>query len=99
MMTRTLLFHAPSSNDVLYSSFASVVQLYGTDNGPNLNYGNMATSCDGSFIDDVTEEDKINLLRKGHYYGHAVRAILCCYPIGFSSLVFSHHSLLNNNRI
>lgn len=32
--------------------------LYGTDNGPNLGYGEMLTDCDGGFIDDVETEDK-----------------------------------------
>lgn len=35
--------------------------LYGTDNGPNLDYGPVSTGCD-SQEGDVEEEDKINLL-------------------------------------
>jgi len=45
-------------------------KLYGTNNGPNLNYGNMAKGCDGEQIEDVEEEDKLNLIEKGNYYGH-----------------------------
>lgn len=45
--------------------------LYGTDNGPNLGYGDMLTGCGpNQFIADVETEDKINLLVKGGYYGH-----------------------------
>lgn len=45
--------------------------LYGTDNGSNLGYGDMMTGCgDNDFMPDVETEDKINLLLKGHFYGH-----------------------------
>jgi len=45
--------------------------LYGTDNGSNLGYGDMATGCGvGEFMPDVETEDKINLLVQGGYYGH-----------------------------
>lgn len=35
--------------------------LYGTDNGPNIDYGDVSTGC-GSQGAEVEEEDKINLL-------------------------------------
>jgi hypothetical protein len=44
-------------------------KLYGTENGPNRNYGRMSTGCDGSSIDDSYRGDEINLLEKGMYYG------------------------------
>jgi glucose/arabinose dehydrogenase len=45
--------------------------LYGTDNGPNGGFGDMATGCGASdFIDDQWEMDKLNLLERGKYYGH-----------------------------
>ena len=52
--------------------------LYASDNGPNLSYGDMMTGCGpGEFKPDVTEGDKINLLKKGGYYGapNRVRAL------------------------
>jgi IPT/TIG domain/Glucose / Sorbosone dehydrogenase len=46
-------------------------RLYGTDNGPNRNYGRMSTGCaNGQSIDDEMRDDEINLLEKGKYYGH-----------------------------
>ena len=40
--------------------------LYGTDNGPNLNYGDRSTGCSpGQELPEIEEEDKINLLEKG----------------------------------
>jgi glucose/arabinose dehydrogenase len=44
--------------------------LYATDNGPDVGFGDMAQGCNGQVIDDVEEEDKLNLLVKGGYYGH-----------------------------
>lgn len=46
--------------------------IYSTDNSPNLNYGDISTSCTTQRKDQV-EDDKINLLEKGGYYGHANR--------------------------
>jgi IPT/TIG domain/Glucose / Sorbosone dehydrogenase len=44
--------------------------LYATDNGPNLGYGDMMTGCGpGQSIPARAEQDKINLLVKGGYYG------------------------------
>lgn len=44
--------------------------LYATDNGPNFSYGAMMTGCElGQQISDQEEDDKINLLVKGGYYG------------------------------
>jgi IPT/TIG domain/Glucose / Sorbosone dehydrogenase len=45
-------------------------KLYGTENGPNLPYGNMMVGCGGQYITAVETEDKINLLQEGKYYGH-----------------------------
>lgn len=48
--------------------------LYGTDNGPNINYGDRATGCTpGQELPEIEEEDKINLLEYGRYYGHPNR--------------------------
>jgi len=48
--------------------------LYGTDNGPNINYGPRATGCTpGEELPEIEEEDKINLLEYGKYYGHPNR--------------------------
>lgn len=45
--------------------------LYGTDNGPNVGFGRMATGCGpNDSIDDKREMDKLNLLEKGKFYGH-----------------------------
>lgn len=52
--------------------------IYASDNGPNYSYGDMMTGCGpGQFKPDVTEGDKINLLRKGGYYGtpNRIRAL------------------------
>lgn len=46
--------------------------MYGTDNGPNNKYGMKSESCDSQTI-DPHEDDKLNLLEKGKYYGHANR--------------------------
>lgn len=45
-------------------------KLYGTDNGPNLDYGNMKKSCNGQQVGDIEEDDKVNLIVKNGYYGH-----------------------------
>ena len=45
--------------------------LYGTDNGPNLQYGDMATGCGpGEQIPDVKDVDEINLIVRDGFYGH-----------------------------
>jgi hypothetical protein len=51
--------------------------IYATDNGPNYSYGDFLTGCEGQFRPDFTEGDKINLLRKGKYYGtpNRIRAL------------------------
>jgi glucose/arabinose dehydrogenase len=51
--------------------------LYASDNGPNIGYGDMMIGCNGELRPDVTEGDKINLLRKGGYYGtpNRIRAL------------------------
>jgi IPT/TIG domain/Glucose / Sorbosone dehydrogenase len=45
-------------------------KVYGTDNGPNKNYGRMSKGCNGESIDDQKRDDEILLLEKGKYYGH-----------------------------
>jgi len=52
--------------------FHSNGRLYATDNGPNLTYGDTSVSCTTS-IPDVQEQDKLNLIVQGGYYGHANR--------------------------
>ena len=47
-------------------------KLYATDNGPNLKYGGMSTSCTEG-IPDIEQPDKLHLLVRGGYYGHANR--------------------------
>jgi len=49
-------------------TFHSNGRLYATDNGPNEGYGDMSTGCTES-IPDVQEEDKLNLIVQGGYYG------------------------------
>lgn len=52
--------------------------MYSSDNGPNYSYGDMMTGCEpGQFRPDVTEGDKINLLKMGGYYGapNRIRAL------------------------
>ena len=52
--------------------------IYATDNGPNVGYGDMMTGCEpGQSIPDRTEGDKINLLKRGGYYGipNRIRAL------------------------
>jgi IPT/TIG domain/Glucose / Sorbosone dehydrogenase len=44
-------------------------RLYATDNGPNVDFGRMSTSCIGQSIDDQKRDDEINILEKGNYYG------------------------------
>lgn len=46
--------------------------MYGTDNGPNNKYGATSVDCDEQTI-DPHEDDELNLLEKGKYYGHANR--------------------------
>jgi glucose/arabinose dehydrogenase len=46
-------------------------KLYGTDNGPNLSYGPMATGCGPTdFVGDAKRDDELVWIQKGHYYGH-----------------------------
>jgi IPT/TIG domain/Glucose / Sorbosone dehydrogenase len=48
--------------------------LYATDNGPNQPYGRISTGCSTSdSATGVTEGDKLLLLKKGGFYGHANR--------------------------
>jgi glucose/arabinose dehydrogenase len=48
--------------------------LYGTDNGADLSFGPRSIGCGyGEELPEVEQADKINLLRKGAYYGHANR--------------------------
>ena len=52
--------------------FHSSGRIFSTDNGPNLTYGDVSTSCTTS-IPDVQEQDKLNLIVQGGFYGHANR--------------------------
>jgi IPT/TIG domain/Glucose / Sorbosone dehydrogenase len=53
---------------VVYHSNGNI---YATDNGPNTGYGAMATGCSsGQQIADEYEKDKLNLVKRGGYYGH-----------------------------
>jgi glucose/arabinose dehydrogenase len=48
--------------------------LYGTDNGADIGYGDRSIGCGfGEELPEVQQDDKINLLQKGKYYGHANR--------------------------
>jgi glucose/arabinose dehydrogenase len=45
--------------------------LYATDNGANVGYGNMLTGCGpNDFMMDKTDKDKLYLVTKGAYFGH-----------------------------
>lgn len=45
-----------------------------TDNGPNLSYGRKSVDCDGTALTpEPNEGDKLLLLQKGGFYGHANR--------------------------
>lgn len=49
-------------------------RLYGTDNGPNTNFGKASISCtEDNEGPEPFEADKLNLIEEGHYYGHANR--------------------------
>ena len=48
--------------------------LYGTDNGADIGYGDRSIGCGfGEELPELQQDDKINLLQKGKYYGHANR--------------------------
>jgi glucose/arabinose dehydrogenase len=47
--------------------------LYGTDNGMNDGYGAIQLGCNGELVPEMSQDDKINLLVKGAYYGHPNR--------------------------
>ncbi|HYE22809.1 MAG TPA: malectin domain-containing carbohydrate-binding protein, partial [Verrucomicrobiae bacterium] len=46
--------------------------LYGTDNGPNFNFGPKSVTC-STQGPDPEEDDELNILVNGGYYGHANR--------------------------
>lgn len=46
--------------------------LYGTDNGPNNNFGDESTGCNSQAPDPI-DKDELNLLEDGNYYGHPNR--------------------------
>lgn len=46
--------------------------LYATDNGPNLNYGQESTGCNSGAA-DPSEPDELNMLTQGGWYGQANR--------------------------
>jgi hypothetical protein len=47
-------------------------KLYATDNGPNTGFGRTSTGCNTNAT-DANEPDRINVVLKGHYYGHPNR--------------------------
>lgn len=48
-------------------------KLYGTDNGPDINFGSRSLSCGGKELPGIEEDDKLLLLEKNHYYGQPNR--------------------------
>ncbi|KAK1857418.1 hypothetical protein I4F81_000037 [Pyropia yezoensis] len=58
------------------NSYAMVLhtngELYGTDNGPNGGFGDVAIGCDASAA-GFTQKDKLLRLSRGGYYGHPNR--------------------------
>lgn len=52
--------------------FHSNGYLYGTDNGPNFNFGDASLGCN-SQGPDPKDKDELNLLEDGNYYGHPNR--------------------------
>lgn len=49
-------------------------KLYATDNGPDKNFGDRANGCGpGEQLDDLEEDDKINWIQRGKYYGQPNR--------------------------
>jgi glucose/arabinose dehydrogenase len=64
---------APGQRNPLGILLHSNGYLYGTDNGPNLSYGQMSTGCNGKQVNDIQESDELNLLVQGGYYGHSNR--------------------------
>jgi len=47
-------------------------KLYGTDNGPNRNFGQESVACDVNATDPY-EPDEVNLIVQDNYYGHPNR--------------------------
>jgi glucose/arabinose dehydrogenase len=72
----------PGSGIIVYASGErnpfGIVQhtngnLYGTDNGPNKDFGQRSMAC-ATGGTDPQEPDKLNLIKPGTFYGHANRA-------------------------
>lgn len=65
---------APGMRNPYGITYHSNGRLYGTDNGPNFNFGKKSISCtEGDDGPDPYEKDKLNLIEEGNYYGHANR--------------------------
>jgi hypothetical protein len=48
--------------------------VYATDNGPNVGFGDMSTGCGPTdYVPDVYDSDELNLIVRGNYYGHPNR--------------------------
>lgn len=67
--------------------------LYGTDNGPNNNFGDESTGCNTQDIDPV-DKDELNLIEDGNYYGHPNRMRGASDP---RQCVYRHFDDLQNN--
>ncbi|WP_404789623.1 DUF4347 domain-containing protein [Altericista sp. CCNU0014] len=48
-------------------------QLYATDNGPNVNFGDVSTGANTEIPFTQNVPDEINLIEEGNYYGHPNR--------------------------
>lgn len=48
-------------------------QIWATDNGANVDYGDISTGCDSSMLFAGSTLDEVNLVVEGKYYGHPNR--------------------------
>lgn len=48
-------------------------EIWATDNGPNMDYGNVSTGCDTERELTSRVEDEVNFIQRGYYYGHPNR--------------------------
>lgn len=48
-------------------------EIWATDNGPNIGFGNVSTGCDSEQELTSRIEDEINFIQQGNYYGHPNR--------------------------
>lgn len=47
--------------------------LYASDNSPNLGYGDVSMGCNGESVSDIDDLDRLILVERDNYYGHANR--------------------------